>query len=526
MHRDDTSPKAGRNTRRDAGRRSAGRRGAGRPRAAGTLAGVGLLAGSALLAGTTLVAGPAAQAAVDSVPSPVTYTDPTTTATLTVPAGVCHITFDAVGGQGGTSDQGGTPFADGADGGAVEATLTVTAGAQYHIAVGGAGGSPTSGSSGGFGGLSGGQPSGGAGGYSSADPDYGGGGGGASSVTLAGASSPVIVAAGGGGAGFQGYGGAGADPGEDGTYYYAVNGTYQPLPNGATSSAPGSAVGGGSAGVGAVGGDGDSTPYGSVGGGGGGGFYGGGGGGLGNGSGAGGGGGSNLAPAGATVDSTTVDTGNGSVTATFLPCPTVPTAPQNPSARGGFEDVTLHWSAPASDGGQPVTGYEIWEAGSPHSRMLATTPSSARSFTVTGLLTGAEHIFWVYARNSVGNSLPSTALHAAPSSYIVATARAGAARCQVTNLGNVFTHGMRWRGSPAAAGRHFSGSIADIALAANGHGYYVITSAGNVYNYDAPWYGSPAASHTHLAAPVASIRVTAHGYQLHTTAGTVLTYSR
>ena len=106
-------------------------------------AGLALMANSAAASPTRL-----------SIPSPITYTDATTTVTATVPTGVCAVEFDAIGGQGGGTE--------GGFGGQVEATATMAAGDTYSVAVGGAGGT-------GAGGLSGGAASGGAGG-SNSDP--------------------------------------------------------------------------------------------------------------------------------------------------------------------------------------------------------------------------------------------------------------------------------------------------------------------------------------------------------------------
>src|ERR1700722_15002883 len=95
---------------------------------------------------------------------------------------------------------------------------------------------------------------------------------------------------------------------------------------GATTTAPG--VGGGrfgttegQPGVGMVGGAGEMNAAGAAGGGGGGLFGGGGGSDDGDFHAGGGGGGSNLAPADATINATTTQTSDGSVTATYLACP-------------------------------------------------------------------------------------------------------------------------------------------------------------------------------------------------------------
>ena len=166
-----------------------------------------------------------------AAPSPITYSDPTATVTASIPVGVCNITFDDIGGQGGG--------ASGGLGGQVVATFGVTAGEIYTVAVGGAGGSGTAG-------LSGGTTSGGAGG-TGGSAQKGGGGGGASVVTLNGAASPTLVASGGGGSGLgdSGIGGSLVTAGGGGG---ATGGNGTPGPaasmtggGGATTTSPGAA---------------------------------------------------------------------------------------------------------------------------------------------------------------------------------------------------------------------------------------------------------------------------------------------
>jgi hypothetical protein len=40
--------------------------------------------------------------------------------------------------------------------------------------------------------------------------------------------------------------------------------------------------------------------------------------------------------------------------------PTAPGAPTLTAANAGNASVALSWSAPASDGGSPISGYQIW----------------------------------------------------------------------------------------------------------------------------------------------------------------------
>jgi predicted phage tail protein len=77
------------------------------------------------------------------------------------------------------------------------------------------------------------------------------------------------------------------------------------------------------------------------------------------------------------------------------------------TANAGNQRVTLNWSAPTSDGGSPITNYEIMVAdqtgGVWSSYRPVTRPAStATSADVTGLTNGKIHIFVVRAVNAAG----------------------------------------------------------------------------------------------------------------------------
>ncbi len=88
---------------------------------------------------------------------------------------------------------------------------------------------------------------------------------------------------------------------------------------------------------------------------------------------------------------------------------TVPTAPSAVSGVSGDGSVTLSWSAPADDGGDPVTGYTV----TPYIGGSAQTPSvfasSATTQTISGLTNGTAYTFTVIATNGAGNSPASAA---------------------------------------------------------------------------------------------------------------------
>ena len=96
---------------------------------------------------------------------------------------------------------------------------------------------------------------------------------------------------------------------------------------------------------------------------------------------------------------------------------TVPGAPTGLSATSGNAEASLAWTAPSSDGGSPITGYNIYvgtataaESGTP----VNGTPVIGTSYTVTGLVNGTPYFFVVKAINAVGESVASNEASATP----------------------------------------------------------------------------------------------------------------
>src|SRR5690349_11180713 len=77
----------------------------------------------------------------------------------------------------------------------------------------------------------------------------------------------------------------------------------------------------------------------------------------------------------------------------------VPGPPRSVAAVAGFQQVTVSWAAPKSDGGAPVTGYTV--STSPASTVTSVA-GSARSAVVAGLADGTAYTMLVAAVNSVG----------------------------------------------------------------------------------------------------------------------------
>ncbi len=89
-----------------------------------------------------------------------------------------------------------------------------------------------------------------------------------------------------------------------------------------------------------------------------------------------------------------------------------PAPPSQPEIREITSDrATIHWQAPKTDGGAPVSNYRIekresgayrWDMVNPTDRVTDT------SYTVTGLQDETDYEFRVSAENKAGLSMPST----------------------------------------------------------------------------------------------------------------------
>jgi hypothetical protein len=91
-----------------------------------------------------------------------------------------------------------------------------------------------------------------------------------------------------------------------------------------------------------------------------------------------------------------------------------PGAPTLGTATAGSRSAAVSWTAPASAGGTPITGYQVQAstAGSAAPVESTTAPAAATGLTMTGLTNGTAYTFDVVAINAVGTG-PASARSAA-----------------------------------------------------------------------------------------------------------------
>jgi predicted RNA-binding protein with TRAM domain len=91
-----------------------------------------------------------------------------------------------------------------------------------------------------------------------------------------------------------------------------------------------------------------------------------------------------------------------------------PSAPPSLAANGGNQQVSLSWVAPLSDGGSPVTGYNVYMSSSAASRGTELATVTSTGYTVTGLTNGTKYFFRVTAVNALGEGPASAQVAVVP----------------------------------------------------------------------------------------------------------------
>ena len=97
------------------------------------------------------------------------------------------------------------------------------------------------------------------------------------------------------------------------------------------------------------------------------------------------------------------------------PAATGPGPPTRLTAAPGNSHATLSWAAPPSDGGSPITSYNVYEGTTPGFKdSAAVTSATSTTATVSDLTNGITYYFRVAAVNAVGEGLASDEASAIP----------------------------------------------------------------------------------------------------------------
>ena len=96
------------------------------------------------------------------------------------------------------------------------------------------------------------------------------------------------------------------------------------------------------------------------------------------------------------------------------PVATVPGAPTGLTATPGNGQVSLSWTAPASNGGSAISGYRIYRATVAGAESYTGITVTGTSYTNTGLTNGTTYYYKVSAENDVGEGSLSAEASATP----------------------------------------------------------------------------------------------------------------
>ena len=137
-----------------------------------------------------------------------------------------------------------------------------------------------------------------------------------------------------------------------------------------------------------------------------------------------------------------------------LAAPGVPGAPAIAKVTASNSSATLSWTAPASDGGAAITGYQVRSYSGTTLTKTQSVPSTSSSVTVTGLTNGRAYTFDVSAINAVGTGAPSA--RSASVTPAAPTATPGAPTIGTATAGNAAAT-VRWTAPTANGGSAITG---------------------------------------------------------------------
>ncbi len=161
-------------------------------------------------------------------------------------------------------------------------------------------------------------------------------------------------------------------------------------------------------------------------------------------------------PPGATGDIAPVATISGASTGINSPIwvavtPTfVPGTPTGVTATPGNTQITVSWSAPASDGGQPITGYKVSAQADGTAITQIINNPAATAAVISGLTNGTAYDITVAAINAVGTG-PAAAFPGNPVTPTAAAPLITSSDSLAASVGHQFSFTVTAAGTPKPA---------------------------------------------------------------------------
>jgi fibronectin type 3 domain-containing protein len=179
---------------------------------------------------------------------------------------------------------------------------------------------------------------------------------------------------------------------------------------------------------------------------------------------------------------------------------TVPNAPAGLAAAPGVGKVDLTWTAPAFNGGRPISNYNVYRGTTHSNGVLVATIGNVAAYTDAGLTNGQTYYYAVQAVNSVGAGAFSTQTTAIPATVPDAPtglgATAGISRVTLTWSAPAFHGGREITGYQVYRGSSESNSVLVATVSdvrshidsglANGQAYHYAIRAVNSVGSGAP----------------------------------------
>ncbi len=200
---------------------------------------------------------------------------------------------------------------------------------------------------------------------------------------------------------------------------------------------------------------------------------------------------------------------------------TVPGAPGGLAATAGNGQVSLTWTAPASDGGAQITSYNVYQGTTQNVGGKPVASPAGTSVTVKNLANGSTYYFKVTAVNTAGEGPASGAVSAAPASPVTnpgaptgLTATAGNGRVALSwsapaaDGGAAISGYLIYRGTSPGGESHvpvngtlIQGTSYTVTGLANGTAYYFTVAAVNAAKHQGSASGQASATPVSTTGP-------------------------